>query len=81
MAEANVNEGEIETNWNETVSSFDEMCLKDELLRGIYAYGFEKPSVIQQRAVKPIVMGKEVIAQAQSGRYLYLHISSFVLSE
>ncbi len=30
-------------------------------------YGFEKPSAIQQRAVKPIMMGKDVIAQAQSG--------------
>ena len=35
--------------------------------RGIYAYGFEKPSAIQQRAIKPIVKGRDVIAQAQSG--------------
>merc|ERR1712100_300449 len=38
-----------------------------ELLRGIYAYGFEKPSAIQQRAIKPMLMGRDVIAQAQSG--------------
>merc|ERR1712147_43020 len=37
------------------------------LLRGIYAYGFEKPSAIQQRAIKPMLMGRDVIAQAQSG--------------
>jgi superfamily II DNA/RNA helicase len=43
------------------------MDLKEDLLRGIYAYGFEKPSAIQQRAVKPILMGRDVIAQAQSG--------------
>ena len=43
------------------------MGLKEEILRGIYAYGFEKPSTIQQRAIKPIVKGQEVIAQAQSG--------------
>ena len=43
------------------------MELREELLRGIYAYGFEKPSAIQQRAVKPILMGQDVIAQAQSG--------------
>jgi len=49
------------------VSSFDSMGLKEELLRGLYAYGFEKPSAIQQRAVLPIVMGRDVIAQAQSG--------------
>ena len=43
------------------------MGLKDELLRGIYAYGFEKPSAIQQRAILPCISGKDVIAQAQSG--------------
>lgn len=48
-------------------ASFDNMNLKDELLRGIYSYGFENPSVIQQRAIVPIVEGNEVIAQAQSG--------------
>lgn len=35
------------------VDSFDKMNLKDELLHGIYNYGFEKPSVIQQRAIPP----------------------------
>jgi ATP-dependent RNA helicase len=49
------------------ISSFDEMNLKEDLLRGLYAYGFEKPSAIQQRAVLPIVSGRDVIAQAQSG--------------
>ena len=29
--------------------------------------GFEKPSAIQQRAIVPILAGKDVIAQAQSG--------------
>jgi len=49
------------------VESFDAMGLKDELLRGIYAYGFEKPSAIQQRAIMPILKGRDTIAQAQSG--------------
>merc|ERR1712060_742165 len=31
------------------------------------AYGFEKPSAIQQRAIMPVVKGRDVIAQAQSG--------------
>jgi len=48
-------------------STFEQMGLKDELLRGSYAYGFEKPSAIQQRAIVPIVTGRDVIAQAQSG--------------
>ncbi len=41
--------------------------LKEDLLRGLYGYGYEKPSAIQQRAVLPIVSGRDVIAQAQSG--------------
>ena len=51
----------------EPIMSFDQMGIKDDLLRGIYAYGFEKPSAIQQRAVLPIIQGRDVIAQAQSG--------------
>ena len=43
------------------------MGLKEDLLRGIYAYGFEKPSAIQQRAIKPLIMMRDTIAQAQSG--------------
>lgn len=43
------------------------MGLREDLLRGIYAYGFEKPSAIQQRAIKPVLKGRDVIAQAQSG--------------
>ena len=43
------------------------MNLREELLRGIYAYGFEKPSAIQQRAIVPCIKGMDVIAQAQSG--------------
>jgi ATP-dependent RNA helicase len=43
------------------------MGLKEELLRGIFAYGFEKPSAIQQRAIAPILKGRDVIAQSQSG--------------
>lgn len=43
------------------------MELPEELLRGIYSYGFEKPSAIQQRAIKPAISGRDLIAQAQSG--------------
>lgn len=62
-----IQETEVETNWDECTTTFDAMDLKEDLLRGIYAYGFEKPSAIQQRAVKPTLMGRDVIAQAQSG--------------
>lgn len=51
----------------EAIPTFDQMGLKDNLLRGLYSYGFEKPSAIQQRAVVPIIKGRDVIAQAQSG--------------
>jgi len=57
----------IESNWDQVVTSFDDMKLRDELLRGIYAYGFEKPSAIQQRGIMPVLAGHDTIAQAQSG--------------
>ncbi|KAI0241993.1 Eukaryotic initiation factor 4A-II [Lamellibrachia satsuma] len=60
-------DGLIESNWDKVVDNFDDMELKEELLRGIYAYGFEKPSAIQQRAIIPCIEGNDVIAQAQSG--------------
>jgi translation initiation factor 4A len=60
-------EEEFESNYGEVVDNFDNMGLVEELLRGIYAYGFEKPSAIQQRAIIPLVKGMDLIAQAQSG--------------
>jgi len=46
---------------------FDQMNLPENLLRGVYAYGFEKPSAIQQKGIVPIAEGRDVLAQAQSG--------------
>lgn len=60
-------EGCIESNWDQVVDNFDDMKLREALLRGIYAYGFEKPSTIQQRAILPCIKSLDVIAQAQSG--------------
>ena len=60
-------DGLIDSNWDQVCENFDDMNLREELLRGIYAYGFEKPSAIQQRAIVPCVKGHDVIAQAQSG--------------
>ena len=65
--ESKDDEGEMISNWDETVETFDELNLKPELLRGIYGYGFEKPSAIQQKAILPIIKQRDVIAQAQSG--------------
>lgn len=48
-------------------SEWDELDLKEDLHRGILAYGFEKPTSIQQKAIKPIIDGNDIIGQAQSG--------------
>jgi len=48
-------------------SSFEDMDLKEKILKGVYAYGYEKPSAIQQRAIVPIMQEYDVIGQAQSG--------------
>jgi len=56
-----------ETSEIRSYESFDEMELPDNLLRGIYSYGFERPSAIQQRGIKPIATGRDILGQAQSG--------------
>lgn len=48
-------------------NSFDEMGLREEILRGVYGYGFEHPSAIQKRAIVPMIAGGDIIAQSQSG--------------
>lgn len=58
----------LQSNWKEIVDSFDDMNLREALLRGIYAYGFEKPSAIQQRAILPCI----------KGRYDFYGMSDFV---
>ncbi|KAL9239961.1 hypothetical protein vseg_014231 [Gypsophila vaccaria] len=55
------------TSWDEVSESFDVMGLQENLLKGIYAYGFEKPSAVQQRGIVPFCKGLDVILQAQSG--------------
>ena len=56
-----------DTNEITEYTTWEQLELSDDLLRGIYAYGFEKPSPIQQKAIYPIKCGREIIAQAQSG--------------
>ncbi len=48
-------------------STFDDMGLNDDILRGIYSFGFMTPSSIQARAIKPLMERRDVIAQSQSG--------------
>jgi len=66
-APGGLSDADVESNWDEITDTFDAMELPEELLRGIYSYGFEKPSAIQQRAIKPALSGRDLIAQAQSG--------------
>tara|TARA_B100000424_G_scaffold271361_1_gene273774 strand:+ start:557 stop:1702 length:1146 start_codon:yes stop_codon:yes gene_type:complete len=47
--------------------TFDTMGLKDNLLRGILSYGYEKPSVVQTKGIVPVIKGNDCVIQAQSG--------------
>jgi translation initiation factor 4A len=54
-------------NNNNNKMSFDDLTLKENLLRGVYSYGFENPSIIQHKSVPVMCKGVDLIAQAQSG--------------
>ena len=56
-----------ETSGLPEVKTFEDLKLNENILRGIYSYGWEKPSEIQSKAIKPILEGNDIIAQAQSG--------------
>ena len=47
--------------------SFDDMNIDEKILRGLYGFGFEKPSPIQRKAIVPMIQGRDILAQAQSG--------------
>ena len=49
------------------IENWDELNLDNDILRGIYAFGFEKPSPIQKQAILPMIQRRDIIAQAQSG--------------
>jgi translation initiation factor 4A len=52
----------------ETVNkTWEDLQLKPEVLRGVFSYGFEHPSPIQRKAIGPLMSGRDIIAQAQSG--------------
>jgi len=51
----------------ESWDDIEELQERTDILRGIYGYGFEKPSPIQKRAIRPLMLGHDIIAQAQSG--------------
>lgn len=57
----------IQNDNSNSIENWDDLNCDMKLIRGIYSYGFEKPSPIQQKSIKPIIDKKDVIAQAQSG--------------
>ncbi|KAG9392048.1 DEAD/DEAH box helicase [Carpediemonas membranifera] len=66
-AAASMASSQFNSNWEEVIPEFEGMGLKESLLSGIFTHGFSKPSPIQQRGIRPIVLGRDMIAQAQSG--------------
>lgn len=70
---SHVRDGAVSASVDETAKelrvykSFDDMELPENLLRGVYSYGYERPSGIQQKGIVPILQGRDVLAQAQSG--------------
>ena len=62
-----MNNIEIDTNNKKNYTNFDDMEIDDNLKKGIYAYGWEKPSKIQEVGIMPVIHGKDCIIQAQSG--------------
>ena len=47
--------------------SWESFKLNEDLARGIYRFGFEKPTPIQEKAIPSIIEGRDVIGQGQSG--------------
>ena len=61
-------EGKEEYDETKVINTWEDCVTNDHLLRGIYGYGFEKPSVIQAKAIYPIAKcRRDIVAQAQSG--------------
>ena len=56
-----------ETENVKTIDKFEDMGIEEKVLRGVFGVGFETPSEIQKRAIKPIIDGNDVLAQAPSG--------------
>jgi ATP-dependent RNA helicase DeaD len=49
------------------VQKFNDLPLSKDVLRGIEALGFENPSPIQAQSIMPLLEGRDVIGQAQTG--------------
>lgn len=68
LTNENENMETVRFDEDETIETFEDMNLRQEIFRGLLSYGFEKPSVIQQKAIPAFVKhNRDIIAQAQSG--------------
>lgn len=47
--------------------NFEDFNLREDVLRGIFSFGFERPSPIQRIAIKPIMEGHDCVIQSHSG--------------
>lgn len=50
----------------EVYDSFDAMNLKGDLLKGIYAYGYAKPSKVQRKGIVALCKGRDLILQSKT---------------
>lgn len=56
---------EITANWEERINDFDLLDINLDILHIVYSYGFQYPTDIQSLTIKPILLGRNIIAQAQ----------------
>jgi translation initiation factor 4A len=55
----------MDTNFEQL--EFDDLNLRESILKGIFSYGFERPSPIQCKAIPVLLEGNDVVAQSASG--------------
>nr|BAF57607.1 DEAD box RNA helicase Me31B [Dugesia japonica] len=48
-------------------NSFDDFCLKRDILKGIYEKGWEMPSPIQEASIPISLIGRDILARAKNG--------------
>lgn len=66
--ESNIGGGDDSMSATKEFNKWEDLeHLDSNLLRGIYAYGFDNPSMIQQKSILSFFERKDMIAQAQSG--------------
>ena len=47
--------------------SFESFHLHQQIMAGVNALGYTEPTPIQQQAIPPILLGKDIIGLAQTG--------------